>query len=361
MRIANILAWILPVAVFCALAMSSPVQAMEKLSGSLELEEAVRHLCDDVIQGASPDLARLRAVVDAVRANQGGPYGLFRHHGAPGAYLGFSMPMPLRQLARYLFNPEIPQNVIKPFSIRTSTWITAGINDEQRVFWADPWPPQDMVVLRGTQFDRTTPDPSTGGCYAMRLERVMIFLPQDQAIISVSVQPEDSEVGVKGYALGEESLWRYVYTPEMGLTRAGLGWVSSRIQTNVSIGVYLAGDDQATLCGVLQWMRAGWSGLSVVQERHIADSLVRYDSLLSTWLQRLPEPDRLEALFRDVNRLDDNALRTAIRPVLEQWRDQAYPADSKHVLGLLENGYEQSLDREELLGLLVVWRLWQGA
>ena len=334
------------------LAAVRPAQALGPHGVPPGLEDAVRHLCVEVLQGQAPDPVRMAPLLELVRHRGDASLGLPKFQDAPGAYQGFAIPMPMQRLLRFLYNPAIPQEVVKPFSIRSSVWTTPGAAEEQRRLWADPWPPRETVVIRGEQFDRTTPDPSTGGCYAMRLRRAIVFIPEAGAVLSVSVQPEPSEVGVKGYSLGRDHEGRYVYSGEQGLTRAGLGWVSSRIQTNVSIGVYVQESDASVRSGVFQWMRAGWSGLSVVTEGHVAASLVRYRSLLSDWIASgPPDPQRLEAIFAEAERMSDDELRVRAGTVLGRWRALAEREGVRAAERILADGYEEMLDRGELVAL----------
>lgn len=308
------------------------------------------YLCTELLEGGEPDAVRLAPILDRVRGNSPAAAGLPRYQDAPGAYRGFSLHLPMQRLLRYMYNPQIPQEVVKPFSIRSSVWTTPGAAEAQRRLWADSWPPPRALVIRGEQYDRTTPDASTGGCYGMVLRRAIVFLPDEMAVLSVSVQPGPSEVGTKGYALGGDGEGRHVYSDEEGLTRTGLGWVSSRIQTNVSIGVYLQGEEKVA-CGVFQWMRAGWSGLSVVQESHVAASLERYERLLSERLDVLPGPERLEALHSEVSGMSEGELRGHAGGVFACWLDSFggdAPGDAQK---LLRDGYEQRLDMGELVAL----------
>ena len=318
------------------------------------LEQAVDHLCREALAGQTPDVARIAPIIAHVRAHGDDSLGLPRYAGAPGAYQGFALDLPMQSLLRYLYNPEIPQQFVKPFSIRSSVWSTPGCAEEQKRLWADPWPPQSVVAVRGEQYDRTTPDLSTGGCYAMRLQRLLLFLPEERALLSVSVQPAPSEIGTKGYLLGSDENSRHVYSSEEGLTRTGLGWVSSRIQTNVSIGVYLDEGD-AVQCGVLQWMKAGWSGLSAVKESHIKNSLLRYRERLRAVLHApgLPAPEELEAMYRVLNGKTDEELRQEILPILAAYREQAGQDKNRAALKILDADYAQILDRGELVGLLL--------
>jgi hypothetical protein len=315
------------------------------------LERAVEHLCVEVLRGQSPDPELIAPLLAFVRSNADASLGLPKFSGAPGAYQGFPIHLPMQRLLRYLYNPQIPQEVLKPFSIRSSVWTTSGSAEEQRRLWAH-WPPAEHVLIRGEQYDRTTPDPATGGCYGMRLQRVILSLPAEKAVLSVSVQPEPSEVGRKGYALGTDGDGRYVYSEDEGLTRAGLGWVSSRIQTNVSIGVYLEEGDGLVKSGIFQWMRAGWSGLSVVKESHVAASLVRYRALLTVALNSaLPAPEQLEALFTQAASLSEESLRSHAQGVLRQWLAQAGQEKSPVAVKLLEDGFVRRLDLGELIAL----------
>jgi hypothetical protein len=342
---------------FCGLGVGQ-VHALGPHSPLPGLEQAVEHLCREVLLGHDPDPDRIAPLIAHVRAHGDAAHGLHKFGEAHGAYQGFAINLPMQPLLRYLYNPEIPQEFIKPFSIRSSVWTTPGSAEEQQRLWADPWPPLRTVVVRGEQYDRTTADLSTGGCYGMRLQRVLVFLPDKGALLSVSVQPESSEVGTKGYLVGRDEDSRYVYSDEEGLTRAGLGWVSSRIQTNVSIGVYLD-EGKGVRCGVFQWMRAGWSGLSVIKESHIKDSLVRYRQQIGAVLHApgLSAPEELELLFRTLDAKSDADLRREAEPALALYLEQARRDNNRAAIRMLEDGYAGLLDRGELIGLLMRERL----
>jgi hypothetical protein len=327
-----------------------PAEAAGTHDTSAGLESAVDYLCRELLAGGEPDSVRIAPLLAYVRSHPDGTTGLPRYQDAPGAYRGFPVRTPMRRLLRYLYNPSIPQEVVKPFSIRSSVWTTPGAAEDQRRLWAEPWPPESQFVIRGEQYDRTTPDLSTGGSYGMTLRRAIVYVPAEMAVLSVSVQSGPSEVGTKGYMLGGDGEGLYVYSGEKGLTRTGLGWVSSRIQTNVSIGVYLQGEGPV-VCGVFQWMRAGWSGLSVVQESHVAASLDRYEKLLTRNLAGLPEPERLEAMHAEASRLTEEGLRGHARDVFACRLDQLAGNAPREAVMMLRNGYEARLDQGELVAL----------
>ena len=318
------------------------------------LEAAVEHLCVEVPDGADPDPVRIGALLAHVRGHADASLSLPEYRNAPGAYEAFPISMPMRRLLRYLYNPRIPQEILKPFSIRSSVWLDPAADAAQRRLWEEPWPPHGVVVIRGAQRDRTTPDASTGGCYEMTLRRVLILLPEERAVLSVSVQQGESEVGTKGYFLGMHGDARYVYSGEKGLTRTGLGWVSSRVQTNISIGIYLEEAPNLVTSGVFQWMRAGWSGLSVVTSGHVASSLARYRTLMTRRLERgIPSPEVLEGLYDALSGVPEAQLLGRARGVFGRWLEQ-YGGDAPRVArNILKDGYAERLDRAELLALLM--------
>jgi hypothetical protein len=287
-----------------------PAGAVSAEDGPL-LTPVLDHLCRDVLDGADVDPARVAALLDHVRLHPRASEAAFRYEDAPGAYQAFTLNLPLQVLLRYLYNPSIPEEALKPFSIRSSRWVDEA--PALRRLWQAPWPPTSAVVLRGMQEDQTTPDLSTGGWYRMRLRRALLLLPwgAGQAVVSVSVQQGPSEIGAKGYRAGSDADWSYLYTDEHGLTKTGLGWVDSRILSNVSVAVYLAEPGRPVVNGIFQWMRAGWSGLSVVKAEHVQASLERYERELRRVLEApgLPAPEVLEEWHAEIARHDPKALR----------------------------------------------------
>lgn len=322
----------------------SPAQAVTSEDWSV-LAPVMDYLCQDVLVGEEPEASRLESLLAFVqrhpRASETAP----RYCDAPGAYHAFALNLPIQHLLRYLYNPQIPEESIKPFSLRASHWL--GTAPDVRRLWSGS-PLTEPVVLRGMQEDQTTPDQSTGGCYRMRLKRVLLSMPwkNGQVLVSVSVQQGPSEVGTKGYIIGPDSDWRYVYSDEQGLTKKGLGWVDSRIQSNISVAVYLAEPGKPVVNAVFQWMRAGWSGMSVVKESHVQASLKRYEQQMRRVLeaQNLPAPEALEAEYSRLQGLAYAELQHELAPILENWFAQERP---------VEGDYLSSLSKNELVALLL--------
>lgn len=346
-----LVAMLLAIFVFPTWAVSADTQSL--------LLPVVNYLCHDVLEGADVDPAKVAALLDHVRLHPRASEVVFRYADAPGAYQAFTLQQPLQELLRYLYNPSIPEEALKPFSIRSSGWVDEV--PDLRSLWQDPWPPSLPVVLRGMQEDQTTPDMSTGGWYRMRLKRALILLPwgAGQAMISVSVQQGPSEIGAKGYLAGPDAAWSYLYTDDKGLTKTGLGWVESRILANVSVAVYLAEPGQPVVNGIFQWMRAGWSGLSVVKSEHVQASLERYERELRRVLEApgLPAPEVLEEWHDEIARHDPQALR-------QQWtwdglvEPDAAASLPKELRRALEEGwYLAGLDDAAVRSMVLVRRV----
>ena len=59
------------------------------------------------------------------------------------------------------------------------------------------------------------------------------------ALISVSVMPGQSSVGLRGAIVGNDKDWTYVYTPEKGTNLAMLGWAETYLYGSASISVFM--------------------------------------------------------------------------------------------------------------------------
>lgn len=118
----------------------------------------------------------------------------------------------------------------------------------------------------------------------------------------------------------------------------------------MSIGVYVR-DEGGVVSGVFQWMRAGWSGLFVVRESHVAESLERYARLFPERLTRLPKPEKLEALHAAAEEASDDALRGWDRDVFTCWLERHGPESHKDALRIMREGYESRSNRDGLVAL----------
>ncbi|MBI5582034.1 MAG: hypothetical protein HY895_22990 [Deltaproteobacteria bacterium] len=244
--------------------------------------------------------------------------------GASSSYFDVDVRMPLDDLLKYTFNPRIHGSASVPASLRMAAWEK----------YEKPWqsfprvwelfdPNGTPVLIRGMETVENTPDLSTGGYYRYTLFRTVILFRSGErrVVISLAKQAGPSEVGKKGYILGEDEDWDYFYSGEPGLDVTGLGWVKSYMLESFGISIYFESAPAAPGVRVanLKWLRAGWSGLNVVRSEHIYSGLKRF--ALTT--QQILESPRLPAVatLEDVCQRISNLTEAQIREKMQAYRN----------------------------------------
>jgi hypothetical protein len=183
--------------------------------------------------------------------------------------------------------------------------------------------------MHGVQHDSNTPDLTTGVYYEYDLKRTLILVNHKgrQVLFSISKQPESSNVGEKGFILGNDNDWNYYYSGKPGSAKAGLGWVKSYIYDYFSVGVYVETSSNSTMVrtGVFQWIRAGWSGINFVRTCHVIDGLKRYAQNTRTILEspRLPAPNQMVATYQWLANLPATDLKKRYETLLQAQRSLA--------------------------------------
>ena len=161
--------------------------------------------------------------------------------------------------------------------------------------------------------------------------------------------------------LGNDDDWSYLYTQDTGLNVGGLGWISTYMYDSFNITVYFQPDPARPLvkCGVVSWVKAGWSGINMVQPKHIHRGLVRVATAFKAILEdpRLPEPSILAQTFSKSKDLPTPTLRKYARDYLaglEQrlasseaiWKKVARDFDSRILL--------EQMTRDELYAVVAL-------
>lgn len=223
----------------------------------------------------------------------------------PGAYYEFDTKITFPLFLEYSYNPQIPSALTRPSSIRYSLW-TGPQGESQKMpgIWRLASPAGEPVVIHGFQHDSNTPDLTTGVYYEYDLKRTLILLNHKgrQALISISKQINQSNVGKKGVILGNDDNWNYYYSGEPGSPMTGLGWVKSYIYDYFSVGVYIASGASPNMVrtGAFQWLRAGWSGINFVQTGHIINGMKRFARSSKSILEspNLPTPNQIISTYQ---------------------------------------------------------------
>jgi hypothetical protein len=138
-----------------------------------------------------------------------------------------------------------------------------------------------------------------------------------RVLISISHQPEKSDVGRKGLVLGSDEDWNYLYTGEKGVMMPGLGWADSYMYSSSSILIYRETDDPvpAVQCYVFKWLRAGWAGMNLAQPHHIRKGVVRFVKSFKKVLEApaLSELPKVSAVLNKIENLSTEELRAQSR------------------------------------------------
>ena len=240
--------------------------------------------------------------------------------GAPSAYYEFDIHENLKKIVVYSFNPDIPYIATVPSSVRLLHWLDARKNRQS--------PPHvglyldrldSPVVINGLQHMEITPDTHSGAYYAYNLHQTVILFKyrQRNILVTVSKQVDVSTVGKKGYVLGADDDWDYFYTGTPGLTIPALGWVKSYMYESNGINIYDEVDpvDGKVRCAVFKWLRAGWSGINMVQRQHIYNGLKRFAKPMKEILEypSLPSVESMVGDFSRIRGFSEDTLRSKMK------------------------------------------------
>jgi len=289
-----------------------PVVAFSLTDISSPINDAAMQLVQFCIDPkAGLDERAVATLVDYVLSSkQDREYSLPKSRECTGAYYEFDTKITLPRFIDYSYNPLIPHVITRPSSVRYSPW-TSPRDESQKLpnSWKPVPPAGAPVVIHARQRESDTPDLNTGVYHEYDLKRTLILLNHKgrQVLVSLSKQINKSDVGKKGFILGDDSDWAYYYSGEPGLTRAGLGWVKSYIYDYFSVVVYVESSTAPTMvrAGVFHWLSAGWSGINFVKTSHILRGLERFarDCRVVLESPRLPAPDQMVSVYQRLSNM----------------------------------------------------------
>jgi hypothetical protein len=278
----------------------------------------------------------------------------------PLVYHEFELRQPLATILEYAFNPRIPSHVLALSSIRQSYW--KKINGQSQPF------PQDIaerladlpspLVIHGIEHEEIAPDLNSGAYYSYDLVRTLVMCQvEGRAVwISLARQRDLSDIGRKGFVLGPDNGWDYLYSGEKGINKMGLGWVESYMYDAFSAIVYVQENDSTPLvrCGIFKWLRAGWSDMNFVKRSHIRRGLERYAGTFQEILEapQLPAPSSIAAVAVEISGMSRSQLQDRARRHLQSLQsrfgsEKHFP--DKWFAQAVENGtYLEQLTRPQL-------------
>ena len=302
---------------------SQAAESLEEVRIPQALSAGLHHFLDlaDPAKTVAFDPKKVAGVLDFI--NQPGKDAALYYAdsilGAPSAYYEFDIHENLKKIVAYSFNPDIPDIATVPSSVRLLYWLDARKNRQS--------PPRigqyldrldSPVVINGLQYMEITPDTHSGAYYAYNIHQTILLFKyrQRNILVTVSKQVDVSTDGKKGYVLGADDDWDYFYTGEPGLTIPALGWVKSYMYESSGINIYDELDPATAKvrCAVFKWLRAGWSGINMVQRHHIYHGLKRFAKPLKDILEHpsLPSVESMAGDFSRIRGFSEDTLRYKI-------------------------------------------------
>ncbi|MBE9536959.1 MAG: hypothetical protein IMF07_07230 [Proteobacteria bacterium] len=240
--------------------------------------------------------------------------------GANSAYYEFDIESSLYKILHYAFNPDIPTQVFRPSSLRSSYWTNnKGL---MPALWEKLDLLENPLVFSGVEREVITPDTNTGAYYQYDQDKTLLLFKYKgkNAFAVLSRQKGESGVGRKGVVIGPDKDWNYFYSGKKGLTKKGLGWVKSRMYNSFSISLfYEKGEINGKVrCATFSWMSAGWSGINMVKTKHILKGIKRYASDFEFIMESpsLPSAEDLAAKLSELKALSHEERRMRLAPML---------------------------------------------
>ncbi|WP_461209183.1 hypothetical protein [Desulfocurvus sp. DL9XJH121] len=326
------------------------------------------HAVEDILaatadDGASPSAQSLAELAESVLTGTGKERTLDDLRGANGVALRETVRAPLTRILEYAYNPDIPSYLMLPSVVRLSGWYPdSDILNQDKPLCEQLPAPDAPLVLHGREFEEITPDLFSGGYYRYDMKRLLVLYKHKgrNVFVSVALQDGPSEVGRKGVVL-DDGKWEYFYSGIEGLTKGGIGWMSTYMYEAMSVAVYVENPDGTTTNTVYKWLRAGWAGMNVVRPKHILAGCRRYAQAFRTVIESrlLPAANQLAAKAREFWDLSEQELDRRIRnyarsmeQLFKQYPDSGAESFAKLVK---DGGYAKVLDtREERVSTLLL-------
>ena len=349
---------------FCQVQFGGTAVATEEKKWPDSISEAVIHLLkvSDPGSGQAFNLKKTLPLL-AFITDSSDPKDIIYTNGDrsnPAAFYRFDIERSLKKILQYGFNSEISAVLLRPSSIRLSSWSKVqGQKKTLPKLWQYLPDLHAPVIVRGVEHLEITPDTNSETYFSYDMHRTIILFKYKgrKVMISLSDQIDKSEVGKKGLILGPDENWDYVYTGEKGVNKLGLGWVRSHIYDSKNIMIFYDNDAKgaSVRCAIFNWIKAGWAGLNMVNSEHIYKGIIRFAKNFKTILEStaLPTPNELVHRLDRFEQMPTKELRNRTRLYLKSLENR-YARREKKLADLLKDPqYIKKLRREEMVNMLI--------
>lgn len=273
---------------------------------------------------------------------------------------------PFAAALEYLYNPEIPSEIVFPESVRYARWqpgsdiLTLSTPLWKQVGQHGATP----LILRGTEVEEVAPDTNSGSYYKYTMDRVVIMTEHNgrQMLISLAWQKDKSDVGKKAAVIGDYSDWDFVYSGAKGTLAKGIGWAETFIYSSVYITVFYEDvpGGAGTGYALYRWMDAGWSSMNMVKPHHITTGAERSFRGLRAFLEssRRPASGAIAAYTASLEKLDLATLQERFKPYSVKVEEAAATVEALKTEDfqnvIKDAGYGNSLTKNEIIAAMNV-------
>jgi hypothetical protein len=291
-------------------------------------------------------------------------------NGASSAYNEIDIARSFEKILRLAYNPDIPSVITMPSTLRLSHWKEIDTPDDTLPkLWESLSDLASPQLVTGIEHIVNSPDYSSGAYFEYDLYRTLIMMNHEgrSVLISLSKQKDISDVGKKGFVIGPDENWDYIYTGIPGVNKSGFGWVKSYMYDSYSVSFYseIEPDGPTVRYGVFKWVSAGFAGFNLARSIHIYNGMVRFSSGFKQILEdpRIADTPAIVKAWKTVENLPEHDLRQITGDHLAELGEKCATiglmADKQVAALFVDQQYLNALNREEMQVLIILEHLKQ--
>jgi len=334
-----------------------------------KVEKSIDHLYDLLHKDVpNLDMAQITDMLDFVMDMEGDPKDIMpaKRFSGSGICLRRQVATDLEKILRYYYNPDIPNFLLCPAVLANSGWREGSeFLTREKPMWEELDNLDTPVLVRGNEYEMTAPDSFAEAYYLYDMDRLMIMFEYrgKRVLVSVTEQPEKSDVGRKGAILSDTE-WDYFYSGLPGLNKGMIGWMDTFTYSSGSVQVYIEEDavNPKTTLFLFKWLKAGWAGMNVVKRKHIYDGTLRFARSFATVLESTDlSPEMMAEAMQEVKALSEDEIEQLMKQYsfnFEMRFKNNPKLEEEDYAEIIENGgYFKVLGKDDRRALLALEKL----